>query len=120
MQSRDASLEADDGARILRFCFSQSEDANKAPQKRTQGLVNRLEARWYILFPIYNLRHTFATRLAAVGASPIVVAHLLGHSNASIVMTYASADDATKREAVLKLDELRQKAFESADESLVQ
>jgi integrase len=71
-------------------------------------------------FPIYNLRHCFATRLAATGASPVIIAHLLGHSNTAIVMTYAKAIDSAHRDAILKLDDSRRKAFESPNEPLVQ
>ncbi len=71
-------------------------------------------------FPIYNLRHAFATRLAEVGTSPIIVAHLLGHSNTSIVMTYAKSVDATHRDAIRKLDETRRKTFDTSSENLMQ
>ena len=108
------------GPEFSDFVFPNPKTPTKPLESVRKAWSTALKHAGISFFPIYNLRHTFATRLAAVGASPIVVAHLLGHSNASIVMTYASADDATKREAVLKLDELRQKAFESADESLVQ
>jgi integrase len=69
-------------------------------------------------FPIYNLRHTFATRLAAIGASPVVIAHLLGHSSTAIVMTYARAIDSAHRDAILKLDEFRRKAVISSNQAL--
>ncbi len=71
-------------------------------------------------FPIYNLRHTFATRLAAIGTSPVVIAHLLGHASVGIVMTYAKAIDAAHRDAILKLDEFRRKAVNVPNETLLQ
>jgi integrase len=59
-------------------------------------------------FPIYNLRHTFASRLAAAGASPITVAQLLGHSSTGIVMTYAKTIDEARRDAINKLEQFRE------------
>ena len=59
-------------------------------------------------FPIYNLRHTFASRLAATGTSLITVAHLLGHASTGVVLTYAKAIDVAQRDAVAKLDAFRQ------------
>ena len=40
-------------------------------------------------FPIYNLRHTFASRLTAAGVSALTIAQLLGHSSSEIVPRYA-------------------------------
>jgi integrase len=57
--------------------------------------------------PIYNLRHTFASRLAAAGASPITVAQMLGHSSTGIVMTYAKSIDDARRDAIRKMEEFR-------------
>lgn len=59
-------------------------------------------------FPIYNLRATFATRLSASGAPDTFVAQMLGHSGTSILQTYAKAIDEYRRDAIRKLDALRQ------------
>jgi integrase len=60
------------------------------------------------IFPIYNLRHTFGTRLHNAGASMLTVAQILGHSNTEIVPTYAKALDEHQRDAIRKLEEYRQ------------
>jgi integrase len=59
-------------------------------------------------FPIYNLRHTFASRLTAAGVSPITVAQLLGHSSTQIVPRYAQVLDQNRLDAMKKLEFLRQ------------
>jgi integrase len=58
-------------------------------------------------FWIYNLRHTFASRLSAAGVSDLFVAQMIGHSSPSILQTYAKAIDEYRRDAVRKLEEMR-------------
>jgi integrase len=55
-------------------------------------------------FPIYNLRHTFASRMTAAGVASLTVAQLLGHSSSQIVPRYAQVLDANRIEAVKKLE----------------
>lgn len=61
-------------------------------------------------FWIYDLRHTFATRLTQAGVSPLFVAQILGHSSTSILSTYAKAVDEYRRDAISKLETLRTSA----------
>jgi len=58
-------------------------------------------------FILYNLRHTFASRLSAAGVSDLFVAQMIGHSSPSILQTYAKAIDEYRRDAVRKLEEMR-------------
>jgi integrase len=67
-------------------------------------------------FPIYNLRHTFASRLTAAGVSPLTIANLLGHSSTQVVPRYAQVLDANRLEAIEKLSSLRMPA---SDEQIV-
>jgi site-specific recombinase XerD len=60
------------------------------------------------LFPIYNLRHTFATRLTAAGVAALTVAHMLGYSSTQIVPRYAQVLDQNRLDAMKKLEALRQ------------
>jgi integrase len=55
-------------------------------------------------FPIYNLRHTFASRMTAAGVSPITVAQMLGHSSTQIVPRYAQVLDQNRLDAMKKLE----------------
>lgn len=60
-------------------------------------------------FWVYDLRHTFATRLTEAGVSPVFVAQMMGHSNSSnILRTYARAIDGYKRSAISKLESHRE------------
>jgi integrase len=59
-------------------------------------------------FWIYNLRHTFASRLSAAGVSDLFVAQMIGHSTPSILQTYSKAIDEYRRDAVRKLEHMRQ------------
>jgi integrase len=65
-------------------------------------------------FPIYNLRHTFASRMTAAGVSPITIAQMLGHSSSQIVPRYAQVLDQNRIDAMQKLESLRQSAISGA------
>jgi len=58
-------------------------------------------------FWIYNLRHTFASRLSAAGVSDLFVAQMIGHSTPSILQKYSKAIDEYRRDAVRKLENMR-------------
>ena len=62
-------------------------------------------------FVIYNLRHTFASRLSAAGMSDLFVAQMMGHSTPSILQTYAKVVDEYRRRAIHKLESLRTEHF---------
>jgi hypothetical protein len=55
-------------------------------------------------FPIYNLRHTFATRMQEAGTSPVTLSQMMGHSSTGIIQTYAKVLDQYRLDAVKKLD----------------
>jgi integrase len=50
-------------------------------------------------FCIYNLRHTFASRLSAAGVSDLFVAQMIGHSTPGILQKYSKAIDEYRRDA---------------------
>jgi integrase len=64
-------------------------------------------------FPIYHLRHTFASRLTAAGVSPLTIAHMLGHSSTQIVPRYAQVMDQNRLDAMKKLEEWKKEAVTS-------
>src|SRR6202171_2729762 len=66
-----------------------------------------LEAAGLEYFWLYDLRHTFASRLTEAGVSPLFVAQIMGHSSPSILQTYAKAIDEYRRSAISKLQALR-------------
>jgi integrase len=61
-------------------------------------------------FPIYYLRHTFASRLTSAGVSPLTIAQMLGHSSTQIVPRYAQVLDQNRLDAIKKLEELKKSA----------
>jgi len=69
---------------------------------------NALKAAGLETFWIYDLRHTFASRVTQAGVSHIFVAQIMGHSSPSILQTYAKAIDEYKRSAIAKLEALRE------------
>jgi integrase len=71
-------------------------------------------------FPIYNLRHAFASRMTAAGVSPITIAQMLGHASTQIVPRYAQVLDQNRFDAMKRLESLRQSSIsnEIASETL--
>src|ERR1700722_2323596 len=68
-------------------------------------------------FWIYNLRHTFASRLSAAGVSDLFVAQMIGHSSPSILQKYAKVIDEYRRDAVRKLEQMRTAHIQQATAS---
>lgn len=60
-------------------------------------------------FPIYNLRATFASRLAAAGVPDIFISHMMGHAG-GLLQTYAKAITEYRRDASRKLEAYRESA----------
>jgi len=58
-------------------------------------------------FPIYQCRHTFATRLAASGVSDTIIDQLLGHSRRDVLRFYTARVSEYLRDAINLLDKLR-------------
>ena len=56
-------------------------------------------------FRIYDLRHTFASRMAMAGVDLVTLAALLGHSRIEMVMRYAHPVEEHKIDAIRKLEE---------------
>jgi integrase len=69
--------------------------------------ANALKDAGLRYFWLYDLRHTLASRLTQAGVSPVFVAQIIGHSNTSILSTYARAIDEYRRDAIHKLEILR-------------
>jgi len=67
-----------------------------------------LKAAGIEFFWLYDLRHTFASRLTEAGVSPIFVAQIMGHANPNILQTYAKANDEYRRAAICSLEAHRE------------
>jgi len=70
--------------------------------------ANTLKKAGLPFFPIYYLRHTFASRLTSAGVSPLTIAQMLGHSSTQIVPRYAQVLDQNRLDAMKKLEALKQ------------
>jgi len=95
------------GPQISQYVFPNMRDVTRPLKDIRRSWTKALKAARMDYFWIYNLRHTFASRLSAAGVSDLFVAQMIGHSSPSIVQTYAKAIDEHKREAIRKLEALR-------------
>ena len=60
-------------------------------------------------FRLYDLRHTWASRVAMAGVDLVTLAALLGHSKLAMVTRYAHPTEAHQFEAVKKLQSFMSK-----------
>ena len=65
------------------------------------GAVTRAKLR---KFRLYDLRHTYASRMAMAGVDLVTLAALLGHSRVQMTMRYAHPSESHKIDAVAKLE----------------
>jgi len=65
-------------------------------------------------FRIYDLRHTFASRMAMAGVDLVTLAALLGHSRIEMVMRYAHPVEEHKIDAMRKLESFNMRAKSTA------
>jgi integrase len=89
------------------YVFPNPSDTSVHLQCVRKPWVTALKKAKIPSFPIYNLRATFASRLSAAGLPDNLVAGMIGHSNASILPTYAKILDEYRRDAIQKLEAYR-------------
>ena len=93
--------------------FSEYVFANPQRPQTHLGDVRRawpkaLKAAGLEFFWLYDLRHTFASRLTEAGISPIFVAQMMGHANPNILATYAKSSEEFRRAAICSLEAHRE------------
>ena len=71
------------------------------PRKAWNQTLKRAQV-WH--FTIYELRHTFATRLSAGGVADHMVTQMLRQTDAEVFKLYSQAKLGMMREALAKLD----------------
>lgn len=95
------------GPAFSRFVFGNPKNPTIHLKSVRKTWTRALKLAKLPYFPIYNLRAAFASRLSATGASDNMVAGMLGHSSPSIVSTYAKVVDEFRRQAIQKVELLR-------------
>lgn len=73
---------------------------------KLNGVHDRVCEKAKVLFVLYDLRHTFATRAAAVGMKIPALAAILGHSSLRMVMRYVHPTQEHLDEEVQRLERI--------------
>jgi integrase len=95
------------GPEFSSYVFPNMHDPSKPMRDLRRSWARALKDAGLQYFWIYDLRHTLASRLTQAGVSPLFVAQIIGHSSTSILSTYARAIDEYRRDAIHKLENLR-------------
>lgn len=74
------------------------------PISKLQAPHDRVCRESEVSFVLYDLRHTFATRMVESGASLPTLAAILGHSNLRTISRYVHPSAESQREAMEKFD----------------
>jgi integrase len=98
------------GPGFSEWVFPSFSDRRHKLQGGRKAWASTLKQAGLPYFPIYYLRHTFASRLTAAGVSTITIAQMLGHSSTQIVPRYAQVLDQNRIDAMKKLEELKRSA----------
>ncbi|MGB2677298.1 MAG: site-specific integrase [Candidatus Acidiferrum sp.] len=97
------------GPEFSEYVFANPQQPKTHLRDVRRAWLRALEAAGLEYFWVYDLRHTFASRLTAAGVSPLFVAQIMGHSSSSgILQTYAKAIDEFRRSAITKLESFRE------------
>jgi len=96
------------GPSFSSFVFPNMHTPSKPLIDVRKSWAKALEDAGLQYFWIYDLRHTLASRLTQAGVSPLFVAQIIGHSGTSILNTYVRAIDEYRRDAIRKLEKLRE------------
>ena len=95
------------GPEFSSYVFPNMHNPSKPLKDVRRSWARALKDAGLQYFWIYDLRHSLASRLTQAGVSPIFVAQIIGHSGTSILSTYARAIDEYRRDAIHKLESLR-------------
>ena len=90
------------------FVFPNFRDPSKPAKDIRKTWAKALKDAGIEYFWLYNLRHSYASRLSAAGVSDLFVAQMIGHSSPGILQRYSKAIDEYRRDAIRKLEQLRE------------
>jgi integrase len=86
--------------------FNPQNPSTHIPSVKT-AWHNALKLAGIPRFPIYQCRHSFATRLAGLGVSDTIIDQLLGHARRDVLRFYAARVPEYLRDAVNVLEKMR-------------
>ena len=95
------------GPHFSQFVFPNMWAPTKPRNDIRHAWAKTLESARIPYFWLYNLRHSYASRLSAAGVSDLFVAQMIGHNSPGILQKYSKAIDEYRREAVRKLERMR-------------
>ena len=95
------------GSEFSPFVFPNFRDPGQPAKDIRKTWAKALTDAGIEYFWLYNLRHTYTSRLSAAGVPDLFVAQMIGHSSPSILQRYSKAIDEYRRDAVRKLEALR-------------
>ncbi len=77
--------------------------------KKLNGPHDRVCEAIGLPFVLYDLRHTFATRMVEAGVDLVALKEILGHATIRVTMRYVHPSQAHQDQAMAKYDELNEK-----------
>ena len=90
------------------FVFPKFRDPSHPAKDIRKTWAKALRDAGIEYFWLYNLRHSYASRLSAAGVSDLFVAQMIGHSSPGILQRYSKAIDEYRRDAIRKLEQMRE------------
>jgi integrase len=96
------------GSQFSPFVFPNFRDPGLPAKDVRKTWAKALKDAGVEYFWLYNLRHTYTSRLSAAGVPDLFVAQMIGHSSPSILRTYSKAIDEYRRDAIRKLEQMRE------------
>jgi len=96
------------GSDFSPFVFPNFRDPSQPAKDIRKTWAKALRDAGIEYFWLYNLRHSYASRLSAAGVADLFVAQMIGHSGPGILQRYSKAIDEYRRDAIRKLEQMRE------------
>jgi integrase len=90
------------------FVFPNFRDPSQPAKDIRKTWARALKDAGIEYFWLYNLRHSYASRLSAAGVPDLFVAQMIGHASPGILQRYSKAIDEYRRDAIRKLEQMRE------------